>query len=419
MLTDAASVKRDHFSSCLHFPFHLPHSPLPLTSLMSNCVHDVLERKTWLMLENVHRARGPAAPPPPPSLWAFCVQVWLCVRLFLSLGDSPDAFVCVCVCVWRKHPFLPGCTRLHFYIFSSFTGNSGASARCVFKLFNHFSCLSVKDWEYSSKCWCVFVGIAVNTGTHCSFKVFVLDWFVRARREEGDEAVGVGACEVSVFFQGWPALQRLTLCPSHSYTQTSNTQNCGPHIFHAVLYIHRPYSHINMFKHHCFASFLRDYCLYFFHASAHMHAHARRTPGAAAWLKSSDEVVGAESNPGRSAQHWQAKRSVKIRMEKKALLGGGSPPVSIATVMPLWPHCITLVASLPPLGLLHCLQCFGVFLLWAVADSCRSMPPHIQTSLHLWEILCTNHRVGHTSPPRKGFSISASGRQMTRHKHGS
>lgn len=107
MLTDAASVKREQFSSCslLHFRFHLSHPPLlPLASLIFNCVHDVVERKTWLMLENAHRARGPAAPPPPPSLLAFCVRV-CCLCLSVSLGDSPDACVCVCVCVrvcWRK-----------------------------------------------------------------------------------------------------------------------------------------------------------------------------------------------------------------------------------------------------------------------------------------------------------------------------
>lgn len=107
------------------------------------------------------------------------------------------------------------------------------------------------------------------------------------------------------------------------------------------------------------------------------HTHARLTPGAAAWLKSSAEVVGAESDPGRSVQHWQAKRSVRIRMEEKVLLGGGSPPVSIATVMPLWPHSITLLASLPPVCLLHCLQCFGVFRLWAVCvKACRHTVKH-------------------------------------------
>lgn len=41
-----------------------------------------------------------------------------------------------------------------------------------------------------------------------------------ASGEEGDEAVGVGACKVSVFFRVARSAKRLTLYPSHSYTHT-------------------------------------------------------------------------------------------------------------------------------------------------------------------------------------------------------
>lgn len=141
-----------------------------------------------------------------------------------------------------------------------------------------------------------------------------------------------------------------------------------------------------------------------------MRAHARLTLGATAWLKSSAEVVGAESDPERNAQHWQAKRSVRRRMEKKAL-GGGSPLLSIATVMPLWPHSITLFASLPSVCFLHCLQCFGVFLLLAVSDSCWSVPSHGETAIYLSELLSINHSRTFLST-LEGVSISATGVQM-------
>lgn len=122
---------------------------------------------------------------------------------------------------WRKQ--IQICLAAQDTIFSSCVGNGGTSARCALKLFNHFFRLSVKDREYSNKCWPVFVGVAVNKGTQCSFKVFVLDQFVRARREEGDEAVGVGTCKVSVFFRVARSEKSVTLYPSHSYTHKQAT----------------------------------------------------------------------------------------------------------------------------------------------------------------------------------------------------
>lgn len=133
--------------------FHLPNPPLlPLARLIFDCVHDVLERKMWMMLENMHRAIGPAAPPPPPSLFGFCVQLWSCVRLFLFLSPTVQMLVCVyeCVCErerecdwnrqnwegWRKQIY----SRLaaHSTIRSSSTGNGGSSAKCASKFFHRF-----------------------------------------------------------------------------------------------------------------------------------------------------------------------------------------------------------------------------------------------------------------------------------------
>lgn len=138
------------------------------------CAWCIGEEDEWMMLENMHGACGPTAPPPPPSLLAFCVRVWSCVLLFLSLGDSPDASLCVWV--WergnmsetdkterdRGSKSIPA--WLHTAPFSALLQAAAAALQSVHSGRFIVSCAWTfrKDRQSSNKPQCVFVGVSLK-----------------------------------------------------------------------------------------------------------------------------------------------------------------------------------------------------------------------------------------------------------------
>lgn len=261
------------------------------------------------MLEDAHRARGPAAPPPPPSLLAFCVRV-CCLRLSVSLGDSPDACVCACV-----------------YVRACVGGSQSISAWLHKGPFSALLQVTTVPLQGVRSNWCMFVGVAVNKGTQCSLKAFVPHRFGEIR---GVRLWASGHAKRVCFFRVACSVKTLTSYSSHSYTHKLASHRIPTTHFSSSLR-NSPYSHINMFTCRCFCFLpytLLSKSLPYKRTHARsctlMRAHAHLTLGAAAWLKSSAKVVGAESDPERNAQHWQAKRSVRRRMEKRALGGGKS-----------------------------------------------------------------------------------------------
>lgn len=65
-----------------------------------------------------------------------------------------------------------------------------------------------------------------------------------ASGEEGDEAVGVGACKVSVFFRVACSAKRLTLYPSHSCTHKQATHRIPDYTFFMQSFIFTDLIHI-------------------------------------------------------------------------------------------------------------------------------------------------------------------------------
>lgn len=156
---------------------------------------------------------------------------------------------------------------------------------------------------------------------------------------------------------------------------------------------------MNTFTFHCFTPSLTHHCLHLSRTCTHVHTHARCTSGV--WRWSSAKAVGAERDR-EEAHSTDRQKRVRIRIEKKVFLSGGSPPVSIATVMPFWPHSITLLATLP-------LCVFSVVFSVLVYFCVTTQMFHCKTSVHQCEILCIHH----AAPVEyQSISISAWGVQM-------